>query len=370
MIFVDTIDKCISISTYLRNGLTSSMAEYRRMVFRPFHASLEVSLREEYLNTFRDGETRVPVCIGTYLITRDNSNMGTKELCIDAAGMGVDIPDIEVVMQWKISPHLTIATLWQRIGRAGRDPKVKAISVLFVDQKQILPKEIPEGSEWVDFDLAVSEQTAERIRELIKRMYVRVENGNLIATAMPYHCVEPPILWYVNTTGCRCRRVMAIFLDYKAFSHQPRVEGCCDNIVFSLGQESEFVRSGIDMRASIRYLETRDGLAQEAAKHILAEQRNAEKRAVKTSTAQHFEVRSALDIWTKSTFGSQHRVYFSPSLRAKLAGDARRLDTRDAIVTELDGRDFCFQESRLWTHAEAILTVMREAPTTEDDDVE
>jgi len=163
---------------------------------------------------------------------------------------------------------------------------------------------------------------------------------------------------------------MAIFFDYNAFTHQPRIEGCCDNIVFSLGQESKFVKSRIDMQALIQYLETRDGLAQEAAKHILAEQRNTEKRTVKPSTAQYFEVRRALDIWAKSTFGSQHRLYFSPSIRAKLAGDARRLDMRDAIVTELDGRDFCFQKSRLWTHAEAILTVMHEALTTEDDDVE
>jgi hypothetical protein len=78
------------------------------------------------------------------------------------------------------------------------------------------------------------------------------------------------------------------------------------------------------MRASIRYLETRHGSVEEAAKHILAEQRNAEKGAVKTSTSQHFEVRSALDIWAKSTFGSQHRIYFSPSIRATLAGDARQ----------------------------------------------
>jgi hypothetical protein len=140
--------------------------------------------------------------------------------------MDLDIPDIDVVMQWKISPHLTIATIWQRIGRAGRDPEVQAISELFVDQKQILPKEIPEGSEWVDFNLTVSEQTEERIRELIKRMYVVVENGNLIATATSYHRVDPSILWYLNTTGCRCRCVMAIFLNYNVFTHQPRVEGC------------------------------------------------------------------------------------------------------------------------------------------------
>jgi len=163
---------------------------------------------------------------------------------------------------------------------------------------------------------------------------------------------------------------MAIILHYNAFSHQPWVDGCCNNIVFSLRQESEFIRSGIDMQASIRYLQTRDGLVQKAAKHISAEQRNAKKRTVKTSTAQHFEVRSALDIWAKSTFGSQHRLYVSRSIHAKPAGDARQLDMRESIVTDLDRRDFCFQGSRLWTHAEAILTVMSEALTTEDNNVE
>jgi hypothetical protein len=61
--------------------------------------------------------------------------------------MGVDIPDIEVVMQCKISPYHTITTRWKHIGKAGRDRKVKANPLLFVDQKQILPNEIPEGSE-------------------------------------------------------------------------------------------------------------------------------------------------------------------------------------------------------------------------------
>jgi hypothetical protein len=43
------------------------MAEYRTMIVRPIHASLVVSLQEEYWNTFRDGETRVVVCTGTYI---------------------------------------------------------------------------------------------------------------------------------------------------------------------------------------------------------------------------------------------------------------------------------------------------------------
>jgi len=82
-------------------------------------------------------------------------------------------------------------------------------------------------------------------------VYVGVENGNLIVIAMCYHHVDPPILWYVNTTGCCCRCVIAILLNYNAFRHQPRVERYGNNIDFSLGQESEFVRSRIDIQQSI-----------------------------------------------------------------------------------------------------------------------
>jgi hypothetical protein len=56
------------------------------------------------------------------------------------------------------------------------------------------------------------------------------------------------------------------------------------------------------MRASIPYLDTRECLAHVADKYILAEQWIAKKHAVKISTAQHFEVKSALDIWAQSTF--------------------------------------------------------------------
>jgi superfamily II DNA helicase RecQ len=198
---LDTFDECISISTHVRNGLSSSIAKYRSIDVRPFHTSLEVSLREEYLTTSRPGETRVLVCTGMYHITKNNRNMSTKDLCIDPAGMGVDIPDIEVFMQWKISSHLIRANIWQCIGRAGRDPEVKANSVLYVDRTLILPNEIPEGSEWAYCDLAGTEQPEEGIRVLIKCMYQGVENGYLIATAMPYYCFDQPILRYVNTMG-------------------------------------------------------------------------------------------------------------------------------------------------------------------------
>jgi hypothetical protein len=46
------------------------------------------------------------------------------------------------------------------------------------------------------------------------------------------------------------------------------------------------------------------------------------------------------------------------------------VDTHKAIVTELDVQDFCFQESRLWTHAEGIPMMICKARTSVDNDIE
>ncbi|KAI0331424.1 P-loop containing nucleoside triphosphate hydrolase protein, partial [Cubamyces sp. BRFM 1775] len=53
--------------------------------------------------------------------------------CTDAFGMGVDIPDVEVVVQWRVSCDMN--SLWQRFGRAARGPGTKAVAILFAESK-------------------------------------------------------------------------------------------------------------------------------------------------------------------------------------------------------------------------------------------
>lgn len=56
--------------------------------------------------------------------------------------MGVNIPDIKRVIQWKIFDLLTLATLVQRIEQAGRDTSILAVAVVFVEKKQILSNDM------------------------------------------------------------------------------------------------------------------------------------------------------------------------------------------------------------------------------------
>ncbi|THH15915.1 hypothetical protein EUX98_g9385 [Antrodiella citrinella] len=51
----------------------------------------------------------------------------------DSFGMGVDLPDIILVIQWRL--RCTLATLWQRLGRGARDRSLVAVAIIFVEGK-------------------------------------------------------------------------------------------------------------------------------------------------------------------------------------------------------------------------------------------
>ncbi|KAI0309162.1 hypothetical protein OF83DRAFT_1045589, partial [Amylostereum chailletii] len=48
---------------------------------------------------------------------------------------GIDIPDIQVIIQWKLTCNMD--TLWQRFGRAARDPSLEGIAIVFVEPKYL-----------------------------------------------------------------------------------------------------------------------------------------------------------------------------------------------------------------------------------------
>ncbi|KIL64921.1 hypothetical protein M378DRAFT_42222, partial [Amanita muscaria Koide BX008] len=54
-------------------------------------------------------------------------------VCTDAAGMGLDISDVELVVQWKYT--VSICTLVQRLGRGARHPSVEATGIYLVESQ-------------------------------------------------------------------------------------------------------------------------------------------------------------------------------------------------------------------------------------------
>ena len=149
--------------------------------------------------------------------------------------MGVDIGDVEIVMQWKIARHMTLATLWQRIGRAGRDMDVAAISVVWIETRHILPAVIPTESAWVGFNSAVNADSIQSSTDFVRNMYKDMDSTHdgIGTSGGAYHRIDPSLLWYINTKGCRSRCMLAAFCDRGAYSNAQRDGPCCDNCFYS-----------------------------------------------------------------------------------------------------------------------------------------
>ncbi len=76
-----------------------------------FYSNMKATTRIDIMEDFWNGEIRILIYT-------------------DAAGIGVNIPNITHVIQWKISEKLTFASFMQRFGQARRNPRIAAVLLL------------------------------------------------------------------------------------------------------------------------------------------------------------------------------------------------------------------------------------------------
>ncbi|KAI0707557.1 P-loop containing nucleoside triphosphate hydrolase protein [Cerioporus squamosus] len=114
-IYADNINTGTEITEYLvallRSRTDTSDADAEAAV-RPFNATMSHSYRTDAMEAFRSGSVRILVCT-------------------DAAGMGCNISDVDIVVQWKLP--LTLSNFVQRAGRAARSPSRIGLAVLLVE---------------------------------------------------------------------------------------------------------------------------------------------------------------------------------------------------------------------------------------------
>ncbi|KAI9064977.1 P-loop containing nucleoside triphosphate hydrolase protein [Trametes sanguinea] len=101
LVFFDNIEQSIQACKTFRLWL--GLDDRERVVW--FNADNTAHFREKVTAQFQSGEL-----IGLF--------------CTDAFGMGIDIPDIELIVQWR--PTCDLNALWQRFGRGARDPGKEA----------------------------------------------------------------------------------------------------------------------------------------------------------------------------------------------------------------------------------------------------
>ncbi|KAF8973654.1 P-loop containing nucleoside triphosphate hydrolase protein [Flammula alnicola] len=123
-VYSDDIKAGASIVDYLNERVDS---KYRYLgLVRPYNATMSKSYRKQVMQLFRQGKVRILVCT-------------------DAAGMGCDIPDIDIVTQWKVPKN--VSSWVQRAGRAARGPGRQGLAVMIVEKSA--------------FEIATSQLTAE-----------------------------------------------------------------------------------------------------------------------------------------------------------------------------------------------------------------
>ncbi|CDO72245.1 hypothetical protein BN946_scf184970.g97 [Trametes cinnabarina] len=140
LVFFDNIEESIKACLVVRQWLPPE--HHDRIVW--FNADNTTRFRESTTAKFQCGEL-----IGLF--------------CTDAFGMGIDIPDIDIVVQWR--PTCSLDSLWQRFGRAARDPNREAIAVLFADAK------------YFDEEREAARKRAEKRRQAALARAERVESG-------------------------------------------------------------------------------------------------------------------------------------------------------------------------------------------------
>jgi hypothetical protein len=72
---------------------------------------------------------------------------------LDPWALSLDDPNVETVIQWKITPQLDISTLYERIRKCATNGKTEGIAVIYVQEnffKPGLEKWLSDTSDWED----------------------------------------------------------------------------------------------------------------------------------------------------------------------------------------------------------------------------
>jgi hypothetical protein len=290
LIFHDGVNQGIDISNQLMARLPSVVDTIpSSVIVASYYGDLDSLSKSTILDNIKKGSTRIVICT-------------------DAFGLGIDVDDIDVVIQWGVCERLMGSTLSQRIGRAARDPRRTAIAVVYV-QSYILDYIAREGEpenwreawdelsgrkEVVDshagaahippedqqsglgvvplgaqldlkkFGLPVSPDTTGEVSLHLRTLYRDVKTLREVygeakkamqgTKQVPLPMVkklDPPVLWFICTTGCRHMMLGSVFQDTNLFQRSHR-DWCCDQCLYLKHYQSpEVTLHGISSTISV-----------------------------------------------------------------------------------------------------------------------
>lgn len=283
LVFVDSCRAARDIARQMRGRLRQVLPSANsHNAIRTYYSSIDDAKKEETHTLLRNSKARLVICT-------------------DSMSLGVNISDIERVIQWGVCNKLDLKTLVQRMGRAARDPELQALAVIYAPKSLLLkalkypvtdfttnhlPETFgpPDDELWEDedenpqptinrnlacFSLPVTQTLREMVRRFQLQMYRKAKASNISAgvqtrgtrsrsTAVrtprrkPTDTIDPALLWFLNTTGCRHRCILS-YLNYPdVFDDHAQKSWCCDNCAFAAGLDPEKnIIVGFSLQSSI-----------------------------------------------------------------------------------------------------------------------
>lgn len=363
-IFVDEVDLAVDIARYLHTLLHKDLQESAREVVKVMTASLDPSTRDSYMNGLRDGYHRV--IVGTEVVA-----------------MGLNFPDVEVIVQWGIAGHLTLASVWQRIGRAARNPALRTLAVVFVPECFILPEEndlaIHHEGWYYGWWQAVDPSRKHLVDKFTAQLY---GYGSTKPIRGPYDRIDPALLFLLNTTGCRWRGGLACFDDRSWVNRTGLAEMptnqtpsyCCDNCYFTSMHacgnkfpEPAFIIHGFNLKRSLSYRFS-PACAQDSFTTLLEINMGASERIAKPLSTEQLTIARTLFVnwrsqqmqsWVRTTFpGLMTCDFLRDSYIEKLCSAVHSIQNVNDLAATL-APDINLDNSVLYRAIDSLLDCVR-----------
>lgn len=291
LIFVDSVAEARHIAIKLRKKLMKVLPSSNpKNTIRTYYSSTDELMKQSTISLIKNGEARLTVCT-------------------DSMSLGVDIRDIMRVIQWGVNDKLNLDILVQRFGRVARDPSLQGVGVIYAPKDILnpIPKYTMEqwitqpdefgrildevngtdDDEWEDLDfiipsyrnrdlslfsLPVTQETERQVVKFRRHMYQRAKNAKNLrqeaaAERKPRNArrgtevrrtkrksvetIDPALLWFLNTSGCRHRCILNYLQYPDVFDDSAQESWCCDRCAISRKMDPETtVTAGISITDS------------------------------------------------------------------------------------------------------------------------
>jgi hypothetical protein len=325
LIFIDDRTLCCTLTTELIKRFPQHLANEAQVVVSEYHSSLSAKALERNLQALREGVCRIMVST-------------------EAVGMGLDVSDIERIVQWRVPPWLTVSGWWQRAGRAARDPSIDGVATIYYDPALQVGLDSPfcgrpdveEELELVYTACKAAATSVDHDEDTDTLPGMRRPKGTLPC--------EGQLIWYLNTRGC-IRDVAMHYLGSKSsvrpdFNSEDMGTPCCCRCFKSSAISPELFE-GFEVCTCTPFVRGDEGIRVEAVdtepnpENILPDSQKTTHSA-QSSTRIRLALHHALDIW-------RHQI-LSKHARADHMLRPKHILT-DAVMAKLEKHCFSIQNA-------------------------